>query len=121
RRLLDGGARMQTLRGENAKIAGGDLLRIASRVQPYGEIRCAADPKSGVADRARMLFRHIVGMDLHTGEASEVCGKDTAQRATADNADFHWHSIPQCTKRKTITFDPRSIQRRLTRLATRVI
>ena len=74
---------MQTLRGENAKIAGGDLLRIASRVQPYGEIRCAADPKSGVADRARMLFRHIVGMDLHTGEASEVCGKDTAQRATA--------------------------------------
>lgn len=91
--LLDRRSGVRAFRGDDAEVARGDLRRIACRVETRGEVRSAADAKTARIYGLNVTFVYVIRMDLDILKPSEMRSKDTANRATTNDADFHAHAV----------------------------
>jgi hypothetical protein len=80
---------MHCLRGDDAEVAGRDLVRGHGRVQPADDVSRTAQPKPFAVDRVHVLLRQIVGPHLHVIELREIGREQRADRAASDDADPH--------------------------------
>src|ERR1700720_1148342 len=91
--LFNRGPRVRAFGGNDSEFAWRNFFRIGSRVQARGEISRATDAQLALVDSASMLLGDVVGVNFHIREAREVCPKNTAYGATADDANLHAHAV----------------------------
>lgn len=93
--LRDRPASVDGFRGDNAKVTAWKLMGIAGGIQSRRKIGGSGNTETTPTDDFDMIFPDVVGPDLGLTPLSEVGGKDAADSAATDDADFKQTLTPQ--------------------------
>jgi hypothetical protein len=100
RSRLDRGLGVHGLRRDDAEVAGGQLFRIAGRVDGADDVFGAREPKAAAVDGVDVLAREVVGPDLDIVQSSEVRREQRADRPAPDDADPHEYEASRAFTRR---------------------